>query len=161
MNSRFEKYLKMLYNNSIDEAQKQKTLDELHKSFASLSQEEQKYANIFLHDVQSGNTIIESGKTFRDYITEYQFSAKNNQIHQMAQLLGLDEVKLRKMMNENVTDKNINEYGRFDSLLQSVDKSRAKEYFEKRDNEDIPLFKVNIKVHDLLQRFITSGGFEI
>jgi len=51
MNSRFEKYLKVLRQDDIDQDQLQATLDELHKSFATLTREEQKYANIFIPDV--------------------------------------------------------------------------------------------------------------
>ena len=54
MNSRFEKYLKALNQSEISEEELDKILSELHKSFASLTQEEQKYANIFVHDIQSG-----------------------------------------------------------------------------------------------------------
>ena len=141
MNSRFEKYLKTLKQESADNEQIQQTLDELHKSFATLTQEEQKYANIFLHDVQCGNVIIETGKTFRDYITEYQFNAKNAEIHQISQLLGLDETKLKNMMNSGVTESNLNEYGRFDDLKNSVDKSKAKEYFEKLESKKTSPFQ--------------------
>ncbi len=44
MNSRFEKYLKNLHQADITEEQLQASLDELHKSFATLTQDEQKYA---------------------------------------------------------------------------------------------------------------------
>ncbi len=81
MNSRFEKYLKNLHQADITEEQLQASLDELHKSFATLTQDEQKYAEIFLHDVQRGEVVVEDGKTLRDYITEYQYKAKNDQIH--------------------------------------------------------------------------------
>lgn len=160
MNSRFEKYLKEL-KGDVDDEQLQNTLDELHKSFATLTQEEQKYANIFIHDVQSGVMSIERGKTFREYITEYLFNAKNDQIFRISQILGLDESKLRNMMDSGVTEKNINEYGRFDDLKSTVDKSKAKTYFEKLEEKTIPTFRVNIKIHDLLQEFIINSGFEI
>lgn len=160
MNSRFEKYLKILEEDG-DNDQIQKTLDELHKSFASLTQEEQKYANIFLHDIQSGNVKIEKDKIFREYITEYQFKAKNTEIYHISQLLALDETKLRNMMNSGITKSNINEYGRFNDLKNTVDKNKAKEYFQKLEGVTIPPFKINIKVHNLLQKFIISGGFEI
>ena len=81
MNSRFEKFLKSLKTG--DSAQVQATLDELHKSFASLTQQEQKYASIFLHDVQSGNVEVTPDKTLRDYITEYQFTAKDGEIQKL------------------------------------------------------------------------------
>jgi len=161
MNSRFEKYLKILKKEDFDNDQIQQTLDELHKSFASLSQEEQKYANIFLHDVQSGNIEIQRGKTFREYITEYQSKAKSAEIYQVSKLFGLDQTKLRKMMNSGVTEININEYGRFDDLKNTVDRNLAKQYFEKLEGTTIPPFRVNIKVDKLLRRFIISGGFEL
>ena len=161
MNSRFEKYLKTLKAEDTDGDHIQLTLDELHKSFASLTQEEQKFANIFIHDVQSGSATIESGKTFREYITEYQFKAKNAEIRQIQQALGLDEVKLRNMMNSGVNEGNIDDYGRFAALKNTVDKTRAKEYFEKLESQTIPPFKINIKIDNLLQSFIISGGFEV
>ena len=64
----------------------------------ALTREEQKYANIFLHDIERGDVIAEDGKTLRDYITEYQFRAKDDQIHRFATIFGLDEDKLRNMM---------------------------------------------------------------
>lgn len=91
MNSRFEKYLKNLHQADITEEQLQASLDELHKSFATLTQDEQKYAEIFLHDVQRGEVVVEDGKTLRDYITEYQYKAKDDQIHSFAVAFGLDE----------------------------------------------------------------------
>ncbi len=161
MNSRFEKYLKTLKQEDADSEQVQKTLDELHKSFASLSQEEQKYANIFIHDVQGGNINIDPTKSFREYVTEYQFNAKNQEIYNISQILGLNEDKLRDMMNTSISESNINEYGRFDELKGSVDKAKAKVFFEKQEGIKIPPFKVNIRVHNLLKEFIISGGFEI
>ena len=96
--------LKVLRQDDIDQDLLQVTLDELHKSFATLTQEEQKYANIFIHDVQSGNIKIEDGKSFRDYITEYQFRAKNEQVRQLANALGIDIPKLKNLMNVDITE---------------------------------------------------------
>ncbi|MGL5277946.1 MAG: type I restriction endonuclease subunit R, EcoR124 family [Cetobacterium sp.] len=161
MNSRFEKYLKTLQQIGVDDNQIQQTLDELHKSFASLTQEEQKYANIFIHDIQRGDRVIENDKTFREYISEYRFKAKNEEIYNISQVLGLDESTLRNMMNIGLNESNINEYGRFDELKNTVDKEKAKMYFENLEGISIPMFKINIKIHNLLQKFIISGGFEI
>ena len=38
---------------------------------------------------------------------------------------------------------------------------KAKEYFEKIEGAKIPTFKVNIRVHKLLQEFILKGGYDI
>lgn len=158
MNSRFDKYLKILRKEGVDATELQNTLDELHKSFASLTQKEQKYANIFIHDVQSGVISIESGKTFREYITEYRYNAKNDQIKKIASILGLDEVKLRNLIDSGLNEMNINEYGRFDELKNTIDKTKAKAYFEKVEGVTIPAFRVNIKTHNLLQKIIIEGG---
>lgn len=161
MNSRFKKYLKILLQEDVDKDQLQETLDELHKSFASLTQEEQKYANIFIHDVQSGEAVIEDGKTFKEYITEYQYRGKNEQIHKLVTYLGVDEEKLRDMMGTEVRESSINEYGRFDELKETIDKVKSREYFEGIEKTKIPPFKVNMRVHKLLQEFIIKGGFDI
>ena len=161
MNSRFEKYLKVLSQDDIDQDQLQVTLDELHKSFATLTQEEQKYANIFIHDVQSGNADIEDGKPFRDYITEYQFRTKKDQVHKLANALGIDILKLENLMNVGITEANINEYGRFDDLKKTVDRGKAKAYFEAVEGRSISKLQLSIKIEKLLKDFIISGGFDI
>lgn len=161
MNSRFEKFLKVLRQGDIDQELLQATLDELHKSFATLNQEEQKYANIFIHDVQSGNVEIEDGKPFRDYITEYQFRAKSEQVSQLANALGVDVPKLENLMNAGITEASINEYGRFDDLKKTVVREKAEEYFLSNEGEKVPAFKLSIKIEKLLKEFILSGGFDI
>lgn len=160
MNSRFEKYLKNLHQADITEEQLQASLDELHKSFATLTQDEQKYAEIFLHDVQRGEVVGEDGKTLRDYITEYQYKAKNDQIHSFAVAFGLDEDLLKNMMQLNLTEANIDEFGRFDKLKQSVNKAAAKAFLEKIEGKVIIPPKVNMKVDKILRKFILTGGFD-
>ena len=161
MNSRFDKYLKLIRQG--DSSEKSITLAkaELHKTFATLTQEEQKYANIFLHDIERGDVIAEDGKTLRDYITEYQFRAKDDQIHRFATIFGLDEDKLRNMMGLNLNEASINEFGRFDELKKGVDKSKAKAFFEAYEQVKLIPPKVNMKTDRLLRKFILSGGFEI
>lgn len=161
MNSRFEKYRKVFYSKGASAEAVKQAEDELHKTFAALSQEEQKFANIFLHDIQRGDVVPEAGKTFRDYITEYISRAKDDQIHQVAVVLGLDETKLRNFMALKVTDDNINEFGRFDALKATADKKKAKEYFEKIEGAPIIPPKVPMKIDKLLRDFILSGGFDI
>jgi type I restriction enzyme R subunit len=64
-------------------------------------------------------------------------------------------------MDSGLNDMNINEYGRFDELKNTIDKTKAKTYFEKLEGITIPPFKANIKVHNLLQKFIIERDFEI
>ena len=161
MNSNFVKYIKL-----INQGSSPQTLDavrtELHKSFALLSQEQQKYANIFMHDVESGDINVTEGKTLLDYINEYQHQAKSDQIYRVSQAIGVDEDKLRKLMSLGLKDDtHINENSRFDKLKNTVDKVKAREFFEKGDNIKLKPFQVNQMVDIFLRKFIISGGFEI
>lgn len=155
MNSRFDKYLKELNNNQ-DVASIETTLNELHKSFASLTQSEQKYAKLFLHDLQRGDAQLIDGYTFRDYINTYKDNAENAQVNVVVDALGLDKKLLLTLLSDSVNEKNLNDFGRFDALKETVDKAKAKAYFEKQDGITISLFKLNIRIEQFLKQFIFS-----
>lgn len=161
MNSRFDKYLKLIKQEGLSKVLTEEALNELHKTFATLTQEEQKYANIFLHDIQRGDVQAQEGKTLRDYITEYQYRAKNDQIYHLADIFGLDQEKLENMMSLKLTETNINEFGRFDELKNTVDKAKAKAFFERKEQSKLNPPKVNIRTDKLLREFILTGGFDI
>lgn len=161
MNSRFEKYLKIFYQEGAEAEAIHQAETELHKTFATLSQEEQKYANIFLHDIQSGAVVPQPGKTLREYIADYIAQKQNDQIHKVAEVFGLDEKKLRAFMRANITEANINEFGRFDDLKATVDKAKAKAYFEAIEGTKLIPPKVPVKYDKLLREFIVSGGFDL
>lgn len=161
MNSRFVKYIKLLHTDGATAESLAKAADELHRTFATLTQEEQKYANLLLHDIQRGDVVPDENKTFRDYITEYLSKAKNKQVRQLVEALGVDEDKLMKLMALGVTEADINAFGRFDELKATADKQRAKVYFERVEGVKIIPHKVAVKIDSLLRKFILSGGFDI
>ncbi len=152
LNARFDKYLELIDLDGAEQA-----LNELHQAFPSLSQEEQKYANIFLNDVQRGKVTADANNTFKDYITKYQAQAENDNIRQFSDDLGLNEVKLRELMSKQLTEATINEFGLYDELKETVDKTKAKAYLESIEKKSIPLFKVNMRVDGLLRKFILEG----
>jgi len=161
MESKFNKYKKLMADEKSDEALKAKTLEDLHSSFAYLPQEEQKYANIFLHDIASGNVDLNNNKGIRESVSEYQYKAKNDQTHQMAEAFGLDEEQLRALMQAHVTKDTINQFGHFDQLKNSGDKEKAKAYLEKMTGKEMSIFEVNIKTDKLLREFILEDGFDL
>ena len=158
MNSNFEKWLKCLEQDDEDLAA---TREELHRSFASLSQDDQRFAELFLHDVERGDATLKEGMTLRDYITSYAHKAKNVQTQRVIEALGIDGDLLATMVALDLTESNINEFGRFDDLKDSVDKVRAKAFFEQKEGKSLPPFKVNTRAAALLKRFILEGGFDI
>lgn len=159
MQSRFEKYLKVL--NQGDDAHQEAVLNELYKSFASLTQNEQKYANVFLHDVRSGSVEITPGRTLRDYIALYMSRAKNEQIEEIVSALGVDSQKLLDIMSSSVNEANLNDFDRFGALVDTLDTDKAKDFFAAVYHEQLSTLKVRIKARKLLKEFILKGGFDI
>lgn len=157
INNRFTKYLKVLSQKNYTKEELGQALDNLHKSFSSLSAEQQKYANMLIHDIDSGDIIIEKDKKFMDYITEYQMRAENDQISKISSAFSLDEQKLRDLTSTSVTENNINDFGRFDELIKSVNFKKAKETLDKVYNSDLKMYEVYGKVFNILRNYILNG----
>ena len=158
MNSRFNIYLRSL--NDGDEKAKEKALNELHKTFAVLNSIEQRYAKIFLHQVESGEIIVDNSKSFHEYITELHVKYNNDYIHKISNGFGVNEEKFRKLILAGATDKNINVYGRYDDLMDSIDINKAKEYLDERDKKEYTLREVRMKVDEELTQIILNGGVD-
>ncbi|MEE0027898.1 MAG: type I restriction endonuclease subunit R, partial [Atopobiaceae bacterium] len=160
MNANFDKWLKRLTAGG-DESELEAMLDELHGSFATLDQEQQRFAEMVIQAAQGFDLVVEPGKTFMDYINEFQARGKADQVRSLVDALGIDEGKLRQLMAGHVNEGNINEYGRFDSLKRTVDSQRAKAFFERREGRPIAPFKVSIMIDRLLREFVLTGGFDL
>ena len=161
INSKFTKYLKILKQDNCSQEEIELALNNLHKSFASLPQDKQKYANMLIHDIESGDLIIDDNKSFMDYVTQYESNAENDQIKKLSVAFGIDESKLRNLMKLSITAQNLNEYGRFDELLKTINIEQARESLQKIYNKEIAIWEANIKVADILRKFILQGGFDL
>lgn len=160
MNANFTKYLKAL-EQGLPPEELQQLLSELHRSFAYLSQEEQKYADIFLRDVQSGDIVVSPDKSFRMYITEYMERAKNRQVSDLVSAFGLDQERLMQLMGRDTDAHSIDEYGYFERLKETVDKKKARAYLEEREGQRLTPPKVSIGIDKFLRKFIQAGGFDV
>lgn len=157
MNSRFDIFLKLIQGDYDQEAF-DKTLRDLQKSFSMLSQEEQKYASVFIHDVQSGNAHLISGKTFREYITDMMKAAENDRIKRIVRRLGCYEQLLREMMEQKVTKETIEAHGKYKELKDSVNKKKAMQFFFDVEKNDFQPERLAMYVDAYLRHFILSGG---
>jgi type I restriction enzyme R subunit len=157
MNENFAKWLK-----KIDEGEEAKAaLELLHSSFASLTQEQQAAAELVIHAAQRGELEVVPGKTLMDYINDFQKRGKDSQVNALVSAIGVDEQKLRDLIARHVTEDNINEYGRFDALKETVDLGKARDYFAGKEGKPIPPFKVSMRLDRLLREFVIQGGFDI
>ena len=157
MNTRFEKFLKLIQG-EYDQETLDKTLKDLHKSFSMLSAEEQKYANVFLHDVQAGNAKIVPGKTFRDYISDLMKGAEDARIKRVVSRLGCYERLLREMLARKVTKETIEAHGKFDELKASVNDAKATEFFITVEHDNFRESRLAMLIDAYLRYFLLSGG---
>lgn len=161
MNANFDKWLKRLAASGVDSDGLDAMLDELHASFASLSQEQQRYADLVIQSAQSFDLELMPGKTFMDYINDFQAKGKVGQIQALVDATGVDKDMLEELMAQHLSESNINEFGRLDSLKSTVDMKRVKDYFAEREGKPVPQFKVAIMLDNLLRDFLLSGGFDL
>nr|WP_315039594.1 HsdR family type I site-specific deoxyribonuclease [uncultured Neisseria sp.] len=120
MNARFEKWLKTI--GGIEEAA---ALEELHHSFATLSKEDQKFAELFLHDVQSGDIKLDPNLALSDYITTYKQKDANDKVLKVIKGLGLDGDLLRALLARKYTSENL-DLGRLNDLKETADREKPK-----------------------------------
>ena len=158
MNANFVKWLKALKEDSPELAEMSA---QLHRSFAALSRDEQRLAELFLHDVERGDAEVEEGMTLRDYITRYAKREKDEQIDKLVDHLGVDRSLLEELTVRYINEKSLNAFGRFDALRDTIDVPRAKSFFERCMNVTLPNFKVKVQASKLLKQFVLEGGFDI
>lgn len=156
MNSKFVKFLKVL--DSDKEEQIQEALNELHKTFGSLSQEEQKFANVFIHQVQSGDVKADPTKTLRDYITEYMISDRTKRITDFSNSFGIPSQDLIDFMKLDIKESNIDDFGRFSALKGKVNRDIAKAYIEQKEKIELTDFDMELALDEYLRKFILNDG---
>ena len=161
MEAKFKKYIKELQINGSDSDLVHALLNEVRKTFASLSQEDQKIANIIIHDIQSGDLEIGEEDTFLDVLNSYKNTKKDENIREFSKRWGIPEGELRKFIKDNSNYRNINEYGRLDNLMNVTDIQVAIDYIFRVYNQRLNRIKANKKIRDELKAFLGSNCMEL
>ena len=78
----------------------------------------------------------------------------NDKPYYFAETFGVDEEQLRMMLSLNLKEDNINEFGRLDELKKTVDKTKAKAYFDAQAGEDLMMARVNMRFDRILRDYI-------
>jgi type I restriction enzyme R subunit len=159
MNSRFVKYVRSLQGNNPSE-EVQASLDDLHSSFAYLTKDEQKMAEIILGDFQNGTLKLDGKKTLRDYIIKYSKLAKDDEIHRFALAIGIDENKLRELFLLVSSGENINDFGRLDKLEETLKIERAQEFIGLIEHKRVSKREARRESDRIISKFITDREFD-
>lgn len=159
MDSRFQKYLRSFAQRNVSPAELATLKAELHKTFAGLPWEDQKYAEMLIDDIENGRITLEPRLTLQDYIVQYKTKALNRDIDLAVDTFGLDkDILVSILRSGRVTDANLNEFGRFDKLIASVDPIKAKENLEDALGMVLSPFSFNTRLRAVLKEFLKSGG---
>lgn len=154
INSKFIKFVKNLYASGPGSEHVMAAQKELHNAFASLDQRDQRTAQRILHDIESGDLRLSPGKTIYDYILDYQKRECDQQVYTLAEVTGLNITRLKELISKDTTAENINEHGRFDALVATLDKVKAVDFLKKVTGQDVPKRFVITNMSSILRRFI-------
>lgn len=157
IDSKFQKFIKNLYTEGPGSEITKAAFEELCKTFATLSQKDQRTALIILHDIQSGDLHLEQGKTINDYIAEYQISELKKQIMNLSEATGINASQLINIMSSNVDEKNLNEYSRFENLKLTLNLQKTREFLVRVTGSACPPFLVMPKMDQILRKFILDS----
>lgn len=157
INSRFSRYVKNLYMEGPGSELTKQALRDLHKTFAQLSQKDQRTAIVIIHDIQSGDLHLEADKTIQDYIAQYQLRELNGQMRTLSEATGVNVSQLENIMDSDVNADNINDCNRFENLKQTLDKEKTHTFVNRVKGEPVPVWFVATMADRLLRDFILSA----
>ena len=156
INAKFIKFVKNLYTSGPGSEHVKVAQAELHNAFASLNQRDQRTAQRILHDIESGDLRLSPGKTIYDYILDYQKRECDQQVLTISEATGLNITKFKELISNDTTEQNINEQGRFDELIRTLDKVKAADFLEKITGQTVPKRFVITNMSSIVRRFILN-----
>ena len=92
LNANFDRYVRSMGGGDPEERRRVK--NDLHRFFATLTSEQQRYANMVINDLENGELVVEAGKDFMDYIVGYQERTESDNIMNLQEAFDLDEKHL-------------------------------------------------------------------
>ena len=157
INSKFVKFIKQLYAEGPGSELTKEALKELHKTFASLPQKDQRTAILILHDIQSGDLRLDPGKTIQDYINEYQLKELYEQMKTLAEATGVNLSMLKNIMTSGATEENLDDFNRFSDLRITIDNTKTKTFLEKISGKTVASPFVMARWSKVLKDFILDA----
>ena len=154
----FEKYLNPTQE-YVDEAEMQRTLDDLHSPLpcwcrkSKIREHLSEWRSTWRYQIGKGNLCEIT-------LLSINVGAKNEQIYQVTRYLKWMKGSPQSHVHKCIWGKYqwVWPFWWFEGFLRQ---RQSEKYFEELENTKMAPYKVNIKVHNLLQDFILKGGFDI
>lgn len=131
-----------------------KAIKEIRANLNTLPETLQSWAIKVLGDIENGLLIVEKGKSFKDYIVEYQEYQVKSSIKKEAEKFGLNYDELLRIYVSSQSSKDINEHSQLDNLEASADIEKVKDYF------NCSGLKAKIELHNYLTDYILNRKAE-
>ena len=160
MESNFKKYIKEIQMYGKDGKAALNILNVLRQSFASLSQDDQKLANIIINDIQRGDLEITDKDSLTDLINKYRNNKRDKAIHNFCLKWFIPEAKFRIFADQYTTLGKINEYGKLDKIVDCADRAKIAERLSAERKKKIPGFIASRELQSAIRNFMVSGCIE-
>ena len=85
----------------------------------------------------------------------------NRIIAEIVDFTGIDEERLRELINLNLTTSNLDEFGRFESLVDSADVDLVTENLSKVKGKVVQQYRNNIYLDKILRKFLLEEPFNL
>lgn len=161
MNNNFAKYIKKLFDEGALKEDVDAIRSELHKNFAKLPSKSQVLAEMIINDIESGDLKLVDGWDFNDYINDYAVTELDKQLNKMSAFTGVDKDMLKKLINLRLTEDNLNEYGRFDALVNTADIEKIANNLGEIKKNKINKAIAKIYLNKALKEFVLDGPYDL
>ena len=156
INANFIRYVKYLYTLGEDNEKVTALQKQLHQVFATLSQRDQRTVLTILHDIRRGDLVLSPNNTIFDYINQYQKRQTDAQIFTICDATGLNFDKFKDIVRNDVSENNIDDMGRFQDLMSTLDKNKAKDFLKRVSGDDVKSMFVVTRISTIIRDFILS-----
>lgn len=116
---------------------------------------------MIINDIESGDLKLVDGWDFNDYINDYAVTELDKQLNKMSAFTGVDKEMLKKLINLRLTEDNLNEYGRFDALVNTADIERIANNLGKIKKNKINKAIAKIYLNKALKEFVLDGPYDL
>lgn len=136
-------------------------LNDLHSAYPHLAAADQPIVDRVVSGIWDGTREIHVGWTCTDYVNHVKEEDFRARLSAAASRFGVDAEKLSKLVKLHPTAESINEYGRFDDIMDEVDPAQAKQALAQLSGIKVRGKDVMRTVDAVLRRFVIEGGCDL
>ena len=144
-----------------DEQAVRAALDELHSAYPNLSREDQEAVDRAISMIRAGTLAVNEGWECNDYVNHIRALDYGKQVDAAAERFGVDAGRLRELVALHPAADAINDHGRFDELMATTDKAKARAALSSISGHPVKGKDVMRTVDAVLREFILEGGCNV